>query len=315
MTVKLLTFLFDLLLPLIVGYVLVWKWNFTGKSFDRVITFTIVGVVPFLVLLSFWNLDLDSRLLMLPILGLMMQFIPGAIGWLRSQFKQQDSLEKGSYVLSCLICNRGVLGGLAVYILFGEEAYAYSQLVGVFGLPVLVMVAFPLASYYHRSHHDISEGGRSILDILLDRRQLPLVGLMVGAALNVSGLERPEVCGMIFSVLIHVVAWALLVPVGASLDFSEIKHHWRGVLDIIPNRFLICPLLLYIVGTALGFEGVLLYTVVILSATPTAINSVVTAKLYNLNVHLAAAAFVLTTTLFMTVIFPGLLVLFSYFPV
>lgn len=242
-----------------------------------------------------------------------MQLLPGGIAWLRSEFKSQDNLVKGSYILSNLLCNRGVLGGLTVFILFGEQAFAYAQLIIVFGMPVLVIVGFPLASHYNRAHYNnANDNSSSFLSTFLDKRQLPLAGLLAGGLLNVGGIERPEMLGTVFAGLIHVVAWALLVPVGASIDFREMKKHWRQVLDIIPLRFILSPLILYLLAMLAGLEGTLLLTVVVLAMTPTAINAVVTAKLFGLSVNLATTAFVLTTAVYMIFILPLMLVLTAY---
>ncbi len=277
------------------------------------VTFAIVGLVPWLALLSFWQVELKTELIVLPFLGLAMQLLPGGIAWLRSEFKSQDNLVKGSYILSNLLCNRGVLGGLTVFILFGEQAFAYAQLIIVFGMPVLVIVGFPLASHYNRAHYNnANDNSSSFLSTFLDKRQLPLAGLLAGGLLNVGGIERPEMLGTVFAGLIHVVAWALLVPVGASIDFREMKKHWRQVLDIIPLRFILSPLILYLLAMLAGLEGTLLLTVVVLAMTPTAINAVVTAKLFGLSVNLATTAFVLTTAVYMIFILPLMLVLTAY---
>ncbi len=312
MTGQLLIFLFDLPLPLLCGYLLVKTGRFSSKTFDPLITLTILLILPVLAMLSFWGVALEWRLLSLPILGLAMQLVPGAFAWIRAESKFTGPLDKGSYVLSNLLCNRGVLGGLAVFILFGEQAYAYAQLTIVLGMPVLLGIGFPAAHYYQNKHNGIAGQGVSIKKFLLDKRQVALIGLMIGLVLNMLGIERPEALSTIFSLLIHVVAWALLVPVGASIAFSEMKAHWKQVIDILPLRFILCPVLFYVLGMLVGLQGVVLYTVVVLSATPTAINAVVTSKLYNLNLHLATAAFVLTTVVYMALIFPLLLLLSTF---
>jgi predicted permease len=60
-----------------------------------------------------------------------------------------------------------------------------------------------------------------------------------------------------------------------------------------------------------GFRGDLLAALTILAASPTAIMAVVAGRLYKLNVDLAMAAFVLSTAVYIVVVFPVILWLAS----
>jgi len=66
---------------------------------------------------------------------------------------------------------------------------------------------------------------------------------------------------------------------------------------------------------AMGLRGDMLATVVILAASPTAIMAVVAGRLTRINLNLALTAFVLTTVVYIVVVFPLLLLIFGYFNV
>lgn len=303
------SFFVDLVFPLVAGYLLVRHTRFRTEQIDPLLNVTIVGIVPVLVLLSFWQLDLALSLAWLPVLGVGMQIIPGALGFVRSRRKAHNSLEKGSYLLASILSNRGVVGALAVFILFGETGFGYAQLVMVFGPAITFGVMYPVAGYFY-AHHQGEAGQRpSLLGEVLSKRQMPIVGIAIGLSLNLAGVDRPEVCGAVFSVLVHVVAWSMLLPIGASIDPAEMRAYWRDVIDLVPLKFVVTPLCIWAIAFyGLGMEGKQLWTVTLLACSPTAINAVVTSKLYKLNVHVATAAFVLTTTLYLAVIFPAVLV-------
>lgn len=305
-SIKILFFFVDIALPLCAGYVLARRERPTARFYDRMMQAAILVVAPVLALLSCWAMELEAHLIWLPILGVAMQVLPGGIGWLLARGKPHDDLEKGSYVISTILSNRGIVGGLAVFILFGETAYAHSRLIVLLGMPVLYGFCFPLARYYHASHRNGQEEG-SIWSIILHPNQVPMLGVAAGFALNFSAVARPEVMGGVFDALVHVIAWMLLVPVGYSIDFGEMREHWRHVLDILPLKFVITPLLLYALGRAVGLRGEVLATLVIIAASPTAINAVITSKLHNLNVHVSMAAFVLTTGVYLVLVYPVIL--------
>ena len=308
---KVLLFFVDLVFPLCAGYAAGTRPEVSSKLLDRVMRWAIWTVMPVLALLSLWKVQLSWKLAWLPLLGVLMQVIAGLVGWLRVRAKPHGALGSGSYMLATLLSNRGILGALAVFILLGEEGYGYSRLVVLFAAPMLFGVYYPVARYFRLNY--LAEEGEevSILSALFHRNQMPVLGVAGGLLLNVFGVPRPEFLGYVFQAVVHLSAWAFLVPVGASMDFGEMRAHWRHVVDVLPVKFVLTPLGVWAAAWALGVDGMALSVVVLLAASPTAINAVVTAKLFRLNHHVAAAAFVLTTGFYLVVVFPCVLVLWS----
>lgn len=306
---KLLYFALDLVAPLTVGYLLRRSGCVTREVMDRLTMVSLLTVAPATVLISVWGMDVAARLLWLPVIGLAMQAVAGGAGWLRAQRKFDGALDRGSFFIVSTLSNRGVVGALTVFIVFGEQGYAYTQLVMLFGTLTVYAVMFPAASYYYRAEH--LEQGRApgLRSVFLDRRQMPLVGLSLGVLLRVAGVTRPGAAADIFPWLIHLMAWLFIVPLGHSMQVRRMVRHWPAVSELILIKFLLTPLVVYFLARLAGLEGAVLATVVILSASPTAINAVVTVKVHRLNVDLAMAAFVLTTAAYLALVLPVVLVL------
>ena len=308
---KIILFLVDLVLPLCAGYALSSLARVESRLLDRILTWAIRTIIPPLALLSLWKADVSWQLAWLPVLGVGMQVVGGTAGYLRARQKPHGTLGTGSYLLATLLSNRGILGALAVFIMFGEEAYGYSRLVVLLAAPMLFGVYYPVAKWFRLNYEADEEESVSVLSALFQWNQVPVLGVLGGLALNVLNVPRPAPLGTAFHVLVHLAAWSFLVPVGATMDFGEMRKHWRHVVDILPIKFVLTPLIIGAAGWAVGLDGTALYVVVLLSASPTAINAVVTARIFDLNPHLAAAAFVLTTGFYLAVIFPLLLTLWG----
>ncbi len=65
------------------------------------------------------------------------------------------------------------------------------------------------------------------------------------------------------------------------------------------------------IASLLITDQIILNTILVLAAMPTAINTVIAVQLYKLNINIATAAFVLTTAVFIGIELPALLVLMS----
>lgn len=310
--IKVVYFFTDLVLPLIVGY-FIRKWcSIKPKFFDDMIVFSIVVFGPVLAILSFWTISMDISLIWLPIIGFVMQIIPGIMGYIGARMKYSSPLEQGSYILSATLLNRGVVGSLSVFILFGEKGYAFAQLVMLLSNIYLYMFCFPAAEYFYQMHDGGARGKISVKSIIFNRNQIPVLGIIIGIILNYSGLKRPLGFSGAFDFIVHLNAWISLLPVGFSMDFGEMKRYWNTMWEMLGLKYIITPLAVYFITSLVVSDSIVLYSVVLLSASPTAINAVTTAKLTRLNIHVSVVAFVITTAVYLALIYPAFFVLVKY---
>ncbi len=263
----------DILLPLAAGYLLKIHNLMPQKACDWLIRFNVVVMVTVLTLMSFWVHELD----------------------------------RGAYVISAMLSNIGTIGGLCAFILYGEEGFAYVQLVAAPQNILMVAAAFPMAKYYYEKHHAAQRQAKlqlSFREMFITWNQIGILGMAAGILLQVFGVSRPPALGILFHNLVHVLAWVSLLPVGFLIDFGRARFYYRKVISMLWLRFVIVPVLFYLLFKLLFTDQVLLGSLLLMAATPAAINSVITAQLYKLNVDITIASFLLTTVVFVLVVFP-----------
>lgn len=312
---------FDILLPLLVGYLLKQKRIVTSDQCNWLIRFNIRCVLTVLTLLSFWILPLRAELLALPSFAFTNVLVPLAIVLALGLQKRFTTLaDRGSYLITVLPSNLGSLGGLCSYLLYGEIAFAYVQIVGVFQNLVMFFILFPMGYYYQqRITHPDQTVNFFHLDwkkVFLNWNQLSVLGIFTGIALYAAGIPRPPILGTAFQYLVHVSAWAALLPIGYLIDFSSLRKYYKVTLDLIPIKLLLTPAILYVVSTWFFSDPVILGTLIIMMGSPCAINALITTRLYNLNVNLSMAPFISTTLIYILICYPlfYLLVSTGYLP-
>lgn len=306
-TTRILFFFIDLILPMAVGYLLRSKNWFHPAMFDRMIMFGILGIDPILICLSFWQLDFEIKLLWLPVLGIVMNIIPAVLAFVQAERKYHNSLIKGSYILATMLSNRGVVGTLTVFAIFGEPGYALAALLMLSSPIFLYLISYPMAERFFQQHENLARQRISLKSLFFSWKQVPMLGLLVGALLNFSEVPRPEISGAIFPYLVHMNAWLFVIPVGYAIEIEGMHNHWRDSFDLLWIKFVLTPIATYLMLLPLGLDQSAFNVVLILSFAPTAINAVVTARLFRLNVHIAAAAFVLSTIVYLVMVLPLLI--------
>lgn len=310
--IKLVMFAFDLLVPLTVGYFCRYQTRLSKNFFNKMILNNILIIYPALSFLSFWVLPLRYELIWLPILGLAMGLIPGLIAYLWAEYRFKSNLDRGSYVMSAALSNLGTIGGLCVFLLFGERGYAYQQLIVLFQYILMFMFCYPLAEYYYERDQNKDKSIEvSWKTVLFSRNQLAVLGIISGALINMTGMPRPEPLGALFNPLVHIGAWTALIPVGYSIDFAKLKKEYKNIISLVPVKFFLAPAIIYSLAALVIKDDVMINTVLVLACTPTAVNAVITSRIYNLNVHTSVAAFILTTIIFIAVIYPALFFVLS----
>lgn len=303
-TAKFFTLFVDMILPLIVGYSLRrFSWG-SERIFNWMISLGIIFLFPGLTAFSIWGLVPVFDLVWLPAFGILLHILPGGLALLWGRQKYKSSLDYGSYTISGFLSNHVTLGSLSAYILFGETGYAYTQMTLLFNSLLMFGFAYPLAQHY-RNQYDHGSGLRvDLRQILFNRNQMPLVGMIVGILLNWWGAHRPESFLPIFDMMIHFSAWTFLVPVGYSIDFEEVRHYWRDAVDITVIKCLITPVLTVAAAGFFIHDEIAFRTLILLAAQPTAVNAVIAVKLFGLNLHLTVGAFVISTAVYLLLVFP-----------
>jgi len=299
----------DIIAPLVAGYFL----NRRQLMNDRVNTFLIkTNIIVILTLMSiscFWILPLSAELLWLPIYGILFTLLPGGLAMAAFARRFRNYLDRGAYVVSAMMSNIGTIGGVCAYILYGELGFAYVNLMATPQNILLVVLCFPLARYYYDKHQAAEARVKfrfNLREMFLTWNQLPFVGMLVGMALKHYGVERPQAVADAFQVLVHAGAWVSLLPVGYLLNFSRASSYFGQVWTQLPLRYLLVPCLMFALAKLLFTDQIILACMLLVALTPSAINAVLTARLYQLNVDITTAAFLLTTPIFLVVIFPML---------
>lgn len=311
----------DILLPLCTGYFLKQKSIISSAQCNGLIRFNIRCVMTILTLLSFWILPLKPELAVLPTFAFTNAFVPLGIVLLFGLHKRFTNLmDRGSYLITTLPSNLGTLGGLCSYLLYGELAFAYVQIVSVFQNLVMFFFLFPMGFYYHNKlmHPDqsISFLQMNWKEVILNWNQISVLGIASGIVLYATGIPRPPVLGTVFQYLVHISAWAALVPIGYLIDFSGLGKYYKVTLDMIPIKLIITPAILYVVSTWFFSDPIILGSLIIMMGSPCAINALVTTRLYGLNVNLSMAPFITTTLIYVLFLYPAfyLLVTKGYLP-
>jgi len=304
--------IFDTICPIALGYVLHVRGIVTRQQTQALITFNVRVMYTLLAFLAFWSLNITAELFWIVPVSLLLFFFPYWMGLGMSR-GVKDPAVRGPFVISAMLGNVGSLGGLMAFLILGQSGFAISQIATVVQTTLLVVYCFPVCQKYS----DLASAGnspvrkRSLRELLLTWNQISVLGMVLGGVFSVCGVHQPESLSTVFKALIHIACWINFLPVGLLIDFKAALPYMRLVSSLIPIKFLLAPAVIWAVCEVVFNDPLITRTLVILAATPTAINAVLSSALYGLKKDVAIASFIGTSVLFCLIVGPALFLLLS----
>jgi len=171
---------------------------------------------PIAILGATWVADVSSiKIAAMPVLGLSALVWGGVLAFLGARAFAFSNRQTGAYIVSGGFTNIGSLGALFCFIFLGEKGFALVPFYKLFEELAYYGVGFPIAKSFSQDLSGIDSLGVRIKTVATDIFVLAAVSSIgTGLILNLSGMHRPVVYGMVNSIFIPFAALLLLISIG-----------------------------------------------------------------------------------------------------
>jgi predicted permease len=272
-------------------------------------------VNPVAIVGALWVVNVESlRLAALPFNGLFAILAGGALALAAAKMLRLEPRKTGAMYGCGSFTNIGSIGALICFIFLGEQGFALVPIYKIFEELSYYSIGFPIAKYYSRSQEK-----ERVLDRIKSLGKDPFIlvalsSILLGGALNWSGIQRPEFLRTVVSIFVPLMTVFLLSSIGLALKFRRVREYLRECLAVSIIKFFFVPLLASSLAYVLGFgkldHGLPLKVVIILSSMPVAFIALIPPSIYDLDLDLANSCWFFTTAL-LIIILPLLLIVLS----
>lgn len=273
-------------------------------AMKNVLNVVLVIATPIITLAAFWIVDFSNiSLVALPFMGAAALGFGSLLGILASKILGHNKLQTGSMFCCGSSTNFGSIGGLLCFAFFGEIGYSFAVMYCLFLTPCLYLLSFPGAAYYSDENSD-----KSLMKRLMGDKVVIIffISLIVGVALNLLGIERPAFLGTVNEYLIPVSSFFMVMSLGYTMRFSQIKHYPKEIAAMSAIKYIINPILIIGIAYLLGLnnygDGTLFKVLIVLSALPVGFNALIPMNIYKLEVNLGNSCWIVTTLSLVVVI-------------
>jgi predicted permease len=214
----------------------------------------------------------------------------GLLGVVIARLLRLAGPTRAAFLVAILLMNAGNYGLPVNLFAFGEAGLARASLY----FTVSALLSASLGVY-------LSASGRASVWTALRRvAGVPLAyAAILGLLLSFAGLDVPEPVGKAIHLLGQASVPAMLVVLGVKLA-ETLQSQWQGLNlaalgSVAINRLALAPALAWVIGGAVGLQGLARDVTVLESAMPTAVISTILATEFDSDPSFAAMCVLVTT--------------------
>ena len=254
-----------------------------------------------------WIVSLENiRILFLPLIGAGALLLGGLSGLAAASLLHRNDRQKGTLFCCGSFTNIGSIGALVSFIFLGESGFALLALYKLFEELIYYSIGFPIARYFSGGDRE-STFGQRIRKVATDPFFLAATAAFVcGFVLNRSGIPRPSFYETVNAFFVPAGTFILLTSIGLGMRFSSLAGRLPEGLAMILIKFIVIPTAAvtaaYLAGLNTIDDGLPLKVVLIGASMPVAFTALVAASIYELDLDLANACWLITTGALLVVI-------------
>ena len=293
--------LLDVILPVFLvigfGYVSVWRGYFPQAGTASVMLFAQNFAIPCLLFQAIARIDLsnsfDPRLLLSFYLGAAICF---ALGMLAARFWLRRDWEDSVAIGFCCLFSNSVLLGLPIT----ERAYGPDALVGNFAIVALhAPFCYGLGITVMEIVRSRGQSEKAMLRAVLRAmfRNVLVLAILLGFAVNLSGLAIPGVLDDALSLVVRAALPTALFALGGVLVQYRPEGDFKAIAMVCAIALMLHPALVWSFGSALSLSTDGFRSGVLTAAMAPGVNAYIFANMYGRARRVAASSVLIATGL------------------
>lgn len=216
------------------------------------------------------------------------------LSWLLAVVLVRPRASRGSFVQGASRGNVAILGMAFIQNMYDGQSGAMPLVLAV-SVTIYNVASVLLLSFYDSEAEHTAQKGY-LRSAVLGVAKNPLIrGIALGLLASAVGLQLPAVAGKTLSSVAALSTPLALVVLGSGFDFSQARKKLGLTLGSSFLKLVAVPALCLPVAIFLGFRGITLASLLIMSGASSAVSSYIMAKNMNNDAVLASSVVAVTT--------------------
>lgn len=275
-------------LMIIVG-MLLKRFNVLNEQHSSLLSKIVLNIsLPSLIFTNIATADIGGDMIYLPIISFGLSFICILIGLAYSKIRGYSKVKTWTIIILLAMMNTAFIGYPIVLGVYGNEGFLHAIFYDLAIAVMFVIFGVTLSNVFGGDKREVLKNGLTFI---------PLWAIVLGIIFNVFNIPMGYVLENSLNYLGNSAIPLIMLSLGLTINFREFRSYLSDTLCLSFFRLLLAPVILYVILLWVDFDGLILRVSVLESAMPTAMNALVLAITYNLDVELVSSVVFVTTIL------------------
>lgn len=269
--------------------ILLKKFNILEEGHSSLLSKIVLNIsLPALIFINIASCNIDGQMVYLPIISFGLSFICMMIAYIYAKIRNYSKVKTWTIIIVLSMMNTAFIGYPIILGVFGNDGFIhaifYDMAVGI----LFVLFGVILSALFGGNKKEVVKNGLSFV---------PLWAIILGLIFNIFNIPLGYVLENTLNYLGSSAIPLIMLSLGLTISFKDFKSYLSDTVFVSFSRLLIAPLILYVILSFIGFDGLMLKVSVVQAAMPTAMNALVLAITYELDVEMVSSIVFITTIL------------------
>lgn len=241
--------------------------------------------LPSLIFTSIAHSTISGEIAYMPIIALGLSGICMVIAYIYSKLRSYDKVKTWTLIILLSLINTGFMGYPIVMGVFGNNGFLYAVFYDFSTSILMVIFGTVLSTLFGGNKKEVIKRALTFV---------PLWAVVFGVIFNMFHITLSFVIDNSLNYFGASTIPLIMLSVGLKINFENFRSSASDMLFITLSRLLLAPVILYVILMQLGVTGYLFSVSILQSAMPTAMNSLVLAIIYDLDINITNSVIVLT---------------------
>lgn len=275
-------------LMILIG-MLLKRTNVLSRDHSSLLSKIVINIsLPSLIFINIASANISHELIYPPIIAFGISLICMLIAIIYSRIRHYSKEKTWTIIILLSLMNTAFIGYPIVLGVFGNEGFLRAIFFDMAIALMFVFFGMMLSTFFGGNKKEVLKNALKFV---------PLWAVMFGIIFNIFNIPLGYVLKNSLTYLGNSTIPLIMLSLGLTINFADFKSYLSDTIFVSAVRLIVAPLLVYFMLLYLGVDDMILKVSVVESAMPTAMNALVLAITYDLDVELVSSVVFATTIL------------------
>lgn len=275
-------------LMILIG-MLLKRTNVLSRDHSSLLSKIVINIsLPSLIFINIASANISHELIYPPIIAFGISLICMLIAIIYSRIRHYSKEKTWTIIILLSLMNTAFIGYPIVLGVFGNEGFLRAIFFDMAIALMFVFFGMMLSTFFGGNKKEVLKNALKFV---------PLWAVMFGIIFNIFNIPLGYVLKNSLTYLGNSTIPLIMLSLGLTINFADFKSYLSDTIFVSAVRLIVAPLLVYFLLLYLGVDDMILKVSVVESAMPTAMNALVLAITYDLDVELVSSVVFATTIL------------------